>query len=700
MSILDAIRVQRANQKSISDLASLPQNEIIRLAQLGQIPADVVPVVISEKARMAKEMANLRASQQMQQQGGNMPTVIEQAMHANAQAETPQAAMPTQAPMQMPAQGAMPPAMPQGAPQDVGVAALPMGQMFQPQNFESGGIVAFNEGGETSDWQPKELTKAYLNAYRDKATDRDLQVLMAGLGIDTGSIGVNVSKMSDGQREQLAQNLVAKYNAQIGDAEVQGRVNRSFDAPSGVYGLGASASYPVGQGRINAGVNAMRTPENTRVTGYNVGYGGRVGPGYFNAGVNIPKGGRPYAQMNYQMPFEEGGVVGYNGEDGSFVESPTGMRVLRSELPPDQISEEDRLFAQTPSGLRVLRNEMNQEQAKDGIGKKSYSLADALAEIQKANAPYKELTPESQALMEYRKKGILSPGDIEQQKYMRLLQAGLGIMGGTSPYALTNIGTGAQEALKGYAEDIAAQRASKLADLKAAADIAEAKRAEGRAEVGAAAKLYESYLDRQQRADIAKDSQLGAKYAENYVAMRKAMGDSRPVEVIRDEGYTKYLKEAASEDARFERLLATLGSQLNITEKNIGSREAIAGRAVDERREDRELRARRDALSLWGKLEPYDKIIKEYNKIKQNFGEAKAEEFKNKKLEEMVLFLNKRAAAQSRESNPSAPNIPAPRASMGLTPEAIAQLKKNEVTTFGNGQRWTLDNSGNPVQVR
>ena len=59
MSILDALKVQKANQQSVSELAALPQNEIIRLAQMGQIPADVVPVVINEKARMAKDMAKI-----------------------------------------------------------------------------------------------------------------------------------------------------------------------------------------------------------------------------------------------------------------------------------------------------------------------------------------------------------------------------------------------------------------------------------------------------------------------------------------------------------------------------------------------------------------------------------------------------------------------------------------------------------------
>ena len=67
MSILDALRVQKAQDQSVRDLAMLPQQEIIRLAQLGQIPADVAPVVINEKARIAKENANLQAL--LQQQG-------------------------------------------------------------------------------------------------------------------------------------------------------------------------------------------------------------------------------------------------------------------------------------------------------------------------------------------------------------------------------------------------------------------------------------------------------------------------------------------------------------------------------------------------------------------------------------------------------------------------------------------------------
>lgn len=55
----------------------------------------------------------------------------------------------------------------------------------------------------------------------------------------------------------------------------------------------------------------------------------------------------------------------------------------------------------------------------------------------------------------------------QEAKYMRLLEAGLGIMGGTSPYAFTNIGQGAIGAAKGYGEDIKGFRAEERERAKA-----------------------------------------------------------------------------------------------------------------------------------------------------------------------------------------------------------------------------------------
>ena len=54
----------------------------------------------------------------------------------------------------------------------------------------------------------------------------------------------------------------------------------------------------------------------------------------------------------------------------------------------------------------------------------------------------------------------------KNDKYMRMLEAGLGIMGGTSPNALTNIAQGSKEAARGYAQDKAAARKEERDNVK------------------------------------------------------------------------------------------------------------------------------------------------------------------------------------------------------------------------------------------
>ena len=59
-----------------------------------------------------------------------------------------------------------------------------------------------------------------------------------------------------------------------------------------------------------------------------------------------------------------------------------------------------------------------------------------------------------------------------ESKYLRMLEAGLGIMGGTSQYAFANIGQGAMGAAKGYAEDIKGFRAEERERAKLLGSLA------------------------------------------------------------------------------------------------------------------------------------------------------------------------------------------------------------------------------------
>jgi len=76
-------------------------------------------------------------------------------------------------------------------------------------------------------------------------------------------------------------------------------------------------------------------------------------------------------------------------------------------------------------------------------------------ELKRQQELYKQFVGDNEALKAERE-GMKAAKD--EQRAMRLLEAGLGIMGGESPYALQNIAKGALPAIKGYGEDVAAQR--------------------------------------------------------------------------------------------------------------------------------------------------------------------------------------------------------------------------------------------------
>jgi len=132
MGITQALKLQEG---PIDTLARLPQQQLIQMAQQGRIAADMLPVILNEKAQMAQQAANMQAMQQPMP-----PSVIEQAMAINAQAEAPQ-----MQPQMQPQPQMMAMAQPQMPPMDAGVASLPLPE--DAYSMAGGGIVAFDNGG-------------------------------------------------------------------------------------------------------------------------------------------------------------------------------------------------------------------------------------------------------------------------------------------------------------------------------------------------------------------------------------------------------------------------------------------------------------------------------------------------------------------------------------------------------------------------
>lgn len=349
MSILDALRVQKAEQKSVRDLAMLPQQLIIQLAQRGDIPAEVAPVVINEKARIAEEKERMMAMAQSQ---GMPSTVLEKAMATNARAENPQGI--AQMAPQMAPQGA--PQAPQGGipgvvntpeTQAAGVTGLPTGQMFAPQNFAGGGIVAF-----------------------------------------------------------------------------------------------------AGEGRSDVDLGEIIT------------------------------------QQQRQDPSFAGMFAPADSED------------------------------------------------KATFRRRYTSLADALKDVRESTGEFRTESPEELAYMEYQKgQKPRSEAEMRQQGWMRALEAGLGIMGGTSPYGLTNIGKGSEAALRGYGEDVKEQRRREAGALQTAATLARQKRLEGIEDVKEARRLLEKDIEAEYRERALNRTTDYQRRYENYLPkVMKDLGIDDPTD--------------------------------------------------------------------------------------------------------------------------------------------------------------------------
>jgi hypothetical protein len=122
MSIAQNLKILN---KPISELAMLPQETIMTMAQAGQIPVAFVAPILAQKAEQAQAGANAAAMAAQEQ----MPTatVLEDIIAQNAANETREA-------------------MPQ-MPEEMGIAALPVSEDIMPE-YAGGGIVAFEKGGD------------------------------------------------------------------------------------------------------------------------------------------------------------------------------------------------------------------------------------------------------------------------------------------------------------------------------------------------------------------------------------------------------------------------------------------------------------------------------------------------------------------------------------------------------------------------
>lgn len=150
-------------------------------------------------------------------------------------------------------------------------------------------------------------------------------------------------------------------------------------------------------------------------------------------------------------------------------------------------------------------------------------------------------------------------GDRSEAANLRLLEAGLAIMGGTSPFAFVNIGKGASEAMKGFAQDVKDLQKQRKEYDKLQRDLAVAEQTAARTKSAAA---YENVERKQAAFDVAKNSMAKATIdlAQSYesvaltkegLSLKKYLGEKQ-IEATREQTAASERSRREAEEGRKE----------------------------------------------------------------------------------------------------------------------------------------------------
>jgi hypothetical protein len=381
MSIRQNLRILN---KPISELAMLPQETIMTMAQSGQIPVAFVAPILAEKAEQAKASANAAAMSEQQQ----MPpgTVLESLIAQNAANEA-QEDMPMMAPPMPEAQGNMP-MMGAQMPEDVGIGALPIPDEMIP-GLAGGGIIAFQNRGLVEDIDEsvlRTMTPEQILTYQN-----------------TGELPPGARSMVDQKKKST---INPTFEAAIARAE---------------RGEGPNVSRPGTIDRVPQGLTPS-TPEDRLA---------------FDKTGQMPSG--------VAFPFQP------EVEEEKAVAATPSANLRGIDMQP--------IIAQATGIASALRPATQTKVP--SVKEASQQTVDLLKE----SGFDSEIFGKMKQDVEKQREGL--KGERSEAINMRLIEAGLAIMGGTSPDAFANIGKGATGAVKGLSEDFKDLRKSER-DLKSA----------------------------------------------------------------------------------------------------------------------------------------------------------------------------------------------------------------------------------------
>ena len=224
--------------------------------------------------------------------------------------------------------------------------------------------------------------------------------------------------------------------------------------------------------------------------------------------------------------------------------------------------------------------------------------------------------------------------DKKEAANLRIVEAGLGILGGTSPYAFVNIGKGASEAVKGFGQDLKEYQKARRELDKAEMDLTSAEQNAARTKSNTAINLVER---RQEQVNAAK-----TKEAELYTSGVKAFADLG--EQAKGRLSRENIAMAQLQASRDETIARIAQSDRQIAESRAARLEA-AGIAADQRFLDGLTKAENNAAK------PYDARIETIQKALSNPAVAITPDFVKEQKAEINNLIQQREAAVTLAQN-------------------------------------------------
>ena len=192
----------------------------------------------------------------------------------------------------------------------------------------AGGGGAFKKLDFTEDDSPLQV-----GIQASKMGENESGGVMANLDMKgAGRLGVG-SNLA-GRKGEMQSSTMANYSNKIGDLGINANVVKPTDAYKDMLLTNVMASYPIGEGRVSAGMHGNRMDGTHRVTGHSLGYNTPLAGGNLNVNMMKPKEGKPMFGAQYNKSFADGGgafkKLEFMADGGKLVKG--GAKVIKKLL--------------------------------------------------------------------------------------------------------------------------------------------------------------------------------------------------------------------------------------------------------------------------------------------------------------------------------------------------------------------------------